>query len=468
MARLRAVAGGNQSNMRLVALLFGLFGILVTGLAVASAYDGRIVLMVLFAVPTGLAMLLWPETALALYVNAGSIKLDPRLRPITSLVDLTLLLAGVLIVAILYRLVLRRENLVWGRETSVAFLFSGLILLATLYTPVQSFGVDKAFRFSFLTMLAYVAPLALVRSFRGVWLFFGMWLALSAVFTFDAIGKLGTGQRLSAFNATNIAMGRVLGVAILILFFAVLTGRTARYLQVLSVLGLGFMFLVLLGTGSRGPLIMLSVTILVMLGVASRQLENKARVLIILGILAGVVLFTFSSGLVPAAAFERYTLLLSNSAADSSAQARLAVMRDAWQLFVTRPFLGWGTGAVSAFGAGREQLYPHNILLELAAETGLVGVSLYLILFAMVFYRLLKKIGSTSHQQPIWMALMAMLLFTLLNAMVSGDLNANRDLFLFSGVAVAAAENSAGSRAPDEQASGWSRRGWLTRGGAVR
>ncbi len=427
---------GKELQRRILAL----FAPVLAGVGVLSAFDARLTLALIFGAPVGLALVLLPEITLVLYLNAGSFKLDPRLRPLASLFDLTLLMAGVLLVAVLYRLILRKEKLIWTREASVAFVFSGLVLLSVLYTPAASFGLDKAFRFSVLTMLAFVAPLMLVRSTKSVWLFYATWFLIAAVFTSDAITKLGTGQRVSAFNATNIAMGRTLGVAILILLFSVLMANVPRIWQLLGVVGLALMSVALLAAGSRGPLLMLALTVPATVALASGRLQNQGRMLLVVVILALVLFITFAAGLVPQQAMERYTLLLNNAEADTSAQARLAVMRDAWELFVTRPLFGWGIGAVSAFGAGREQEYPHNILLELAAEMGLVGLGLYLTLFGMVFLRLLQKIGQRGNKQALWLTLIAILLFTMLNAMVSGDLNANRDLFMFSGLVIAAAE----------------------------
>ncbi len=142
----------------------------------------------------------------------------------------------------------------------------------------------------------------------------------------------------------------------------------------------------------------------------------------------------------PEVSLERFDLLVNRPDDDTSFQARVQVMEDAWALFTTRPLLGWGTGSVSVYGAGQEQKYPHNILLELAAETGLVGLGLYLAVVGMVLERLLRGWQQRMETSHLCLVFLTLVLFTLLNAMVSGDLSDNRDMWLFAGMALAVSE----------------------------
>jgi O-antigen ligase len=224
------------------------------------------------------------------------------------------------------------------------------------------------------------------------------------------------------------------------LLFAVLMGRVSRHWQVLAAAGLVPFTLVLIGSGARGPAIALLGTVILTVGVHITRPGNRLRALMIIGIIGIVGMGIIFSGLVPEAALGRFDILVNEAQADTSAQARRTVMEVAWRLFTDRPVIGWGTGSVSAFGAGRDQIYPHNVLLELAAETGLLGLGLFLGVVSMVMWRLLSKLSEGSTQEPLWLTLLATVLFMLLNAMVSGDLDDNRDLWLFAGIAIAATE----------------------------
>jgi O-antigen ligase len=425
------------TSTQAIVLAFMLVLVVLGGL---SAYQPRVSLLLAAGLPLGLGLFIWPEVTLGLYVNAGLFKADPRLSSLSSLIDFTLVLGAVLGAVVVYRLVLRRERIFWNREMSLSLAFVSVILVGLTYTPAGSYGTDKALRFVLLTMLAFFTPTVVIRSYQSVWLFFCGWLGFATLLAAEALGQIGTGQRLSAFNATTISMSRTVGVAIIILLFAVLMGQVSRHWQILAAVGLVFMMLVLVGSGSRGPLLMLVATVIFTIGVSIVKPGRRLRSLLVIGVLGITALGVFSSGLIPAASLQRFDLLIKQADADTSSQARLMVMRVAWYLFTTSPVVGRGTGSVSAFGAGREQVYPHNILLELAAENGLLGLSLYLCLVGMVLWRLISKLGGELDHRSLWLTLSALLLFALLGSMVSGDLNDNRDLWLFAGIALAATE----------------------------
>jgi O-antigen ligase len=416
------------------------FLLALVGLGALSAHQPKMSLLLAAGLPLGLGLIAWPEVTLVLYANAGLFKADPRLSGLSSLADITLALGAILAAIIAYRLVLRRERVTWRREMSLALIFASVILLGLTYTPAGSYGTDKAFRFVSLTLLAFFTPLVVIKSYRSAWLFLLGWLGLATLMTIDALSRLGTGQRLSGFNATTIAVSRTVGVAIIILLFAVLMGRVSRRWQMLAGVGLLPMALVMIGSGARGPLLTLVGIVALTAIVAIARPGHRMRSLLMVLTLGVVVAGVFASGLVPAPSRERFGLLFDQAGADTSSQARAMVMEVAWQLFTTSPVIGRGTGSVSAFGAGQEQFYPHNILLELAAETGLLGVGFFLGIVGMVLWRLLSKLGADASQGPLWLTLLAMLLFALLSAMVSGDLSDGRNMWLFAGIAIATTE----------------------------
>ena len=81
------------------------------------------------------------------------------------------------------------------------------------------------------------------------------------------------------------------------------------------------------------------------------------------------------------------------------------------------------------------RLYPHNLVLELGAENGLIGVLIFGALIIVTF-----AIGLTFLKREKGLArvvvryLLVVCCFSLLNAMVSGDINDNRILFTFVGL----------------------------------
>lgn len=112
---------------------------------------------------------------------------------------------------------------------------------------------------------------------------------------------------------------------------------------------------------------------------------------------------------------------------------RFAVAIDLW---LRSPLWGIGSGQFAMGLHGNDiRDYPHNILLELMAETGVLGLSI----FSIILYRSIrkaKKLIQNSNLQKKYMGrfLITMLAFTFWNAMVSGDINDNRELFVIIGI----------------------------------
>jgi O-antigen ligase len=62
---------------------------------------------------------------------------------------------------------------------------------------------------------------------------------------------------------------------------------------------------------------------------------------------------------------------------------REAVYTGGWQMFLEKPFTGWGVNQMPAelarhvSGYNEKELYPHNTYLELLVEHGILGLALY-------------------------------------------------------------------------------------------
>jgi len=100
-----------------------------------------------------------------------------------------------------------------------------------------------------------------------------------------------------------------------------------------------------------------------------------------------------------------------------------------------KPWVGWGLGGWSYYyNHGDSRTYPHNIFMEVGTEQGLLGLAaLVLFLAAMVL-----------SLQTIWkdgrnlIFLLPVLAFSFCVTLLSGDLDYNRALWMWCGVAIAA------------------------------
>lgn len=87
-------------------------------------------------------------------------------------------------------------------------------------------------------------------------------------------------------------------------------------------------------------------------------------------------------------------LLSSFSLSDGSNQGRVALWSEATEHISERPFLGYGIGnyplTVKPTAEYREPIYAHNLFLDIATETGIVGAVLFFLAFLSSFLWLLK------------------------------------------------------------------------------
>src|SRR5262249_36533263 len=113
----------------------------------------------------------------------------------------------------------------------------------------------------------------------------------------------------------------------------------------------------------------------------------------------------------------------------SSYGARLDYYRRSIALLRTRGWLGVGTGGWGpAVHLPTGRRYPHNMFFELACELGVAGLAV--LALALVFGAIQLHTLVVQHRSPLLVAtLVAMAVFWLLNAQLSGDLLDNRHIW---------------------------------------
>ena len=122
----------------------------------------------------------------------------------------------------------------------------------------------------------------------------------------------------------------------------------------------------------------------------------------------------------------------------TSAGDRDLLIQRGVRLFVDNPVLGTGLGSFSGVipdsgKQGEFYQYPHNIPLEIAAETGLIGFAIVLVPLLVAWALLLWR-GINRMSAPIATVLMLVaVFFTVAN--VSGDVPSDRGLWIFGIVA---------------------------------
>lgn len=178
---------------------------------------------------------------------------------------------------------------------------------------------------------------------------------------------------LSSIATGAIGLSRTAATGALVaIYFWVKTGK-ARWLMAFVPLALGVLF-----SGSRNAALALAIATLVFLLAARKQLPPRrlrfgllflaaivgAGLILIPALVDGLVRFWASLAVVGADTIRLETLYVAD---------RDILFREAWRLFGEAPTFGVG---LSGYTQLTGELYPHNVVLNIAAEGGVVGLGL--------------------------------------------------------------------------------------------
>jgi O-antigen ligase len=110
----------------------------------------------------------------------------------------------------------------------------------------------------------------------------------------------------------------------------------------------------------------------------------------------------------------------------------------AWLSFQNHPLVGVGPGRFAEAGGWHGRVYPHNLLLEVAAEFGIVGLLLLCLMFAAPVAQMVG--GLLRREPPAMLGSFAagLLLFCFIGTLAVGDLIRNHSLFFALGLAASA------------------------------
>ncbi|MBS7549478.1 O-antigen ligase family protein [Dietzia massiliensis] len=224
---------------------------------------------------------------------------------------------------------------------------------------------------------------------------------------------------LSAEGSNYQNYGRAVGAAAVALIVLGFRRRTSSI--PFLIVGVGFLTLTAL-SGSRGPFIGAVIAIIIGLAVT-----RASAITALAGAAVTLLVFQFFD---PA----KYLPDRFRSFEDNSTQARVWMLEIAWERFRDWPFgIGWGGLEMWLNPIGTNLLYPHNVYAEVAVEAGILG------LVGFAGYTIYALVGQyKTSTTGVEAAILALSVFMVSNAAVSGDINSNRGLHLFLAAGIAA------------------------------
>jgi len=381
------------------------------------------------------------EAPFTLFLLAGRFKADPRFAWVP--IDLTLLFLALSLLSAATLFILGKVRVTratfWG--VLLYLTFSAWIGFTLIWAPASAYAVDKVLLILTLVFWAYAAPALIIASepervlrFYFLLVLASVWLAVESWVTYLAAGSTEP-ELKRILGGSYLGVGRVLGIAVDILIVGFLLER--RFLRRMGFASLIVWFLLtLLVIGGRGPFLATVASVLIAfvlfsansLGSLFKSIFRLAFVLFALGAFSLMI-----SSFLSLTTLHRLEILLEEPEGGTSAQGRLERIGGALRQISEAPVFGQGVGSFYWY-YGDPTLtrdYPHNIILELWAETGMVGLFLF---FLLVFHAVRKTKWAKLSQAPMHFVAILLLVNTFLNAMVSGDVPDNRLLFVALGL----------------------------------
>ncbi len=182
----------------------------------------------------------------------------------------------------------------------------------------------------------------------------------------------------------------------------------------------------------RGPLLSLALFTVVYY-IANGKFKFKWY-MAIYAVIAGMFVVYFGEGLTDRL-FSRFSGISdSNSSAFSSVGSRIELLNSAVEYFKDSPFAGIGYGSFGIKFTGLEdRIEPHNILFEIAAETGIIGIALFFIFILGAYYYAIRK---KLKEDPIASTLIILTLYLIVQSLSTTYLIDSKALFLWLSILI--------------------------------
>jgi O-antigen ligase len=190
------------------------------------------------------------------------------------------------------------------------------------------------------------------------------------------------------FGFGAIEISRIAGLASLFVFVFIVNHKN-RLIQLFSSILLIFFLYQMTKTGTRGPFLAILVSIFLYFGFSKISLSNRISfVVFLLTFILAIIYFGFTDSLL----FERGSELFEQDNIESLERyARYFIFL---KLLPDHFILGIGPGGWPIFVNG--DVYPHNIVLEVIIEFGIIGIISFLLIFWNSLKIIIKNLRSTN------------------------------------------------------------------------
>ncbi len=394
----------------------------------------------------------WPEFFPILYFSSYIFK-GILLETVSffNIVDFTILISSLSVALTLAKL--GRRNELWLMKIPLGMvpmmLFTGVLAMSHLYTISYEYGGYKlisfiAFNLSLFFVGAYFPNThsmlkRLVYSYIFIAIF-TTFLSAYVLYSFIQQGELEKILRLSFLGVNPIAFSAYISGALLCIII-LWDNKWRLTKKLLFFLCATILFSAALLANSRGPML----SFLIVIGfLFLRKMIKQPRFQYILIFFAAIAFVIMLVSLLPENLTNRYDISqLTSNQANKLPVNTVATRLHFWSVSIDmalkspQTFLfGNGIGSfVREIYTYDFRWYPHNIFFEILSEQGMVGLVIFLFLIGTAGFSASRIIQSASgEQKKIAITFLVLLIYFLLCAQFSGDLNDNRRIWFIIGL----------------------------------
>ena len=294
-----------------------------------------------------------------------------------------------------------------------------------LYFDYDTFGFEKYFNFIFIVIPLVIIVIETFK-YNDVRIFFKILLGFIIVLSLiGLLVVLNSSDRLSVLGGGPIVFARWMNIGLIILFFIKQSSINKK-----SILLMLFFLVLSLAAGSRGPVFSLAITFAVYFFLNFQKVF--LRVLFFSFLIASIAFFSgINTSILGIGKTER---LVTKD--NRSKNARMVFASRSFDLMSHYPLgVGLGNWQVYANKIKPTHLlkhqYPHNLVLEIFAELGIISGILFLILLLKIlFYNYKKMYLNKNNEHSFYPLLFYLQFYLIINSFFSGSLNDSRLLFV--------------------------------------
>jgi O-antigen ligase len=324
----------------------------------------------------------------------------------------------------------------------------GLLALLLVRLPAStdsSYGTFKVELFIIGNFTLLVAGIVLGLRPRDVDLYLVLTLAIDAISGLLVLRQFGTpgtasADRFGLAQQNVIALGVQGAEALMVATYLLMRGKR-RWHQMFAAAVLPIALVALLASGSRGPVLGGVIGLLVLLAMLARSRRTAFHLLLLTLLL--VASFWAALQFVPSSASERSLSTLTGTRSGLASNGRDQLWAAGWKTFTDHPILGVGTGSFATKarekvcpGPGCQDKYPHNVLLETAAELGIVGALLTLGILIAAAWALLRAWRLPGIERDYATIATALFVAAAVTALLTGDISGDGTIWFTGGLGV--------------------------------